>query len=182
MKVPQLLDEVRQRVPEKAPFGTRYRLTSVVQTAGGVHDIGVAARIDADGGGREQFWCDAVRVKQPVLMRLTCPEGECPHVVQVRAQWVAFRGRRGQRFTARPARFPCFTRCPHGAHPPMSIEKSGFDLFDDTGCVGGGVVEAGGFRRPRLATLREAQAFVPARHLETLAAISQARDAAGGHA
>lgn len=34
-----------------------------------------------------------------------------------------------QTLLARPARFPCFTPCPQGAHPPLMIEKAGFDLF-----------------------------------------------------
>ncbi len=200
MKVPQLLDQVRQRVPEKAAIGTRFKVTAVVETPYGTHDIAVAARIDAEGRRREQFWCDAVRVQQPVLLRLTCPEGQCPHVVQVRAQWASFHRNDkattrprplqpqpliaettikagGQSFAARPGRFPCFTRCPNGAHPPMTIEKSGFDLFDDSGCVGGGVTEAGGIRRPRLATLREAEAYALARRLEALAAVGHAHDA-----
>ena len=85
-----------------------------------------------------------------------------------------------QRFTARPARFPCFTPCPNGAHPPMTIDKSGFDLFDDSSCLGGGVTESRGVRRPRIPTVLAAEAYVLARHLECLAAVGAARDAARG--
>ncbi len=199
MTLTQLLDEVRRQVPDDAPIGARCKLSAVVQASDGAHEVAVAARIDAQGRRREQFWCDDVRVEQPVLLRLTCPEGQCPHVVQVRAQWEAFRGRAraaarsrppspqpllaetavcagGQTFTARPARFPCFTRCPNGAHPPLTIEKTGYDLFDEGGCVGGGVTELRGVRRPRLPTAQDAQAYALSRHLEALATVAKARE------
>jgi hypothetical protein len=200
MNVPQLLDEVRQRVPEDAPVGTRWKLASMLTLPHGVHHVAAAARIDPQGRRREQFWCDEVRVEQAVLLRLTCSEEECPHAIQVRAQWAAFHGRArvaarpaapvprplmaevaitvgGQRFTARPARFPCFTPCPNGAHPPMTIGKSGFDVFDHSHCLGGGVTESGGVRRPRIPTVAAAEAFLLARHLEARAAVGIARDA-----
>lgn len=204
MNLPDLLDELHRRVPEDAPIGTRCKLASIVQAPGGAHQVAVAARIDAQGRRREQFWCDDVRVERPLLLRLTCPERECPHAVQVRAQWEAFlrRGRvtvarpkplrvqdpaaeitvraGGLSFTARPARFPCFTPCPHGAHPPMTIDKTGFDLFDDGGCVGGGVTETQGVRRPHLPTLHDAQAYVRVRQLEARATIDQARESSRG--
>lgn len=200
MNVPELLDEVRRQVPLGAPAGVRWKASSAVGTPQAAHSVAVAARIDAHGRRREQFWCDGVRVELPVLLRLTCTEGECPHAVQVRAQWLAFH-RAGParapleplrsrplmaevtvrvgplRRMARPARFPCFTPCPNGAHPPMTIDKTGFDLFDEGTCVGGGVVETGGVRRPRIPTPRAAEAFVLARHLETLATLGAASDA-----
>jgi hypothetical protein len=200
MNVSQLLDEVRRQVPRGAPFGTRWKATSVVTLPEGVHRVAAAARIDPQGRRREQFWCDDVRVEQAVLLRLTCAERECPHAIQVRAEWAAFHRRGGaaarpepprsrplmaevavtvgrQRFTARPARFPCFTPCPNGAHPPLTIEKSGFDLFDGSTCLGGGVMESHGVRRPRIPTVRAAEAYLLARHLETLAAVGAAREA-----
>jgi len=85
-----------------------------------------------------------------------------------------------QRFTARPARFPCFTPCPNRAHPPVTIEKLGFDLFDSGMCLGGGVTESHGVRRPRIPTLRAAEAYLLARQLEAMAAIGAARDALRG--
>jgi hypothetical protein len=204
MNVPQLLDEVRRRVPLDAPFGTRWKGATVVSTALGRYQVAAAARIDAQGRRREQLWCDGVRVDQAVLLRLTCPEVECPQAMQVRAQWAAFHRQPaaaarpgpaapqplmaelelsmgGQRFKARPARFPCFTPCPNGAHPPMTIDKRGFDLFDDSSCLGGGVVESGGVRRPRIPSLAAAEAYLLARHLEALAALATARDAARSH-
>ncbi|WP_144289924.1 hypothetical protein [Ideonella sp. A 288] len=203
MNVTQLLDEVRRRVPQGAPFGTRWKGRSVVTTPGGEHHIAAAARIDVQGRRREQFWCDDVRVEHAVWLRLTCTEGECPHATQVRAQWAAFRRRNGaaarsaptpprplmaevavhlgpQRFIARPACFPCYTPCPNGAHPPMTLDKTGFDLFDDGSCLGGGVTQSGGVQRPRLPTVRAAEAYLLARHLETLAAVGAARDASRG--
>jgi hypothetical protein len=197
VNVLQLIDEVELKVPVGAPFGTRWKSFSAVTTPTDPCDVAVAVRIDAQGRRREQFWCDGVRLDKPVLLRLTCPEAECPHAIQVRAQWQVFhhRGRArppakqpgpeplvweipvrvgGQHFTARPAMFPCFTPCPHGAHPPLTIHKAGFDLFDEGACLGGGVVESGGSRQPRIPTVRAAEAFVLARHLETQAALGAA--------
>lgn len=199
MNIPQLLDQVRRHVPLGAPFGTRWKLAAMLTTPDSVHQVAAAARIDTQGRRREQFWCDGLRVDLAVLLRLTCTERECPHATQVRAQWAAFHRRDGaatrpaaappqplmaevvvtvgrQRCTARPARFPCFTPCPNGAHPPMTIEKRGFDLFDDGSCLGGGVMESRGVRRPRIPTVRAAEAYLLARHLETLAAVGTARD------
>ena len=199
MNVLQLIDEAERRVPTTAPFGTRWKGTSRVSTPHGAHTVAVAARIDARGQRREQFWCDELRVERAVLLRLTCAETECPHAIEARAQWQAFH-RSGPAFTprpslaprslmadvpvtvgrhhlvARPARFPCFTPCPHGAHPPLAIDKSGFDLFEEGVCVGGGVTEHGGVLRPRIPNVRAAEAFVLARHLEALAALGQAAD------
>lgn len=199
MNVLQMLEQVRRLVPDGDAIGTRGKVACVVTVNGVAHQVAAAARIDPMGRRREQFWCDGLRVERAVLLRLTCVEGECPHATQVRAQWDAFH-RRGaaparaqplqpqplmsefaitvarQQFTARPARFPCFTPCPNGAHPPLTIDKPGFDLFDDSSCLGGGVVETRGVRRPRIPTVRAAEAFVLARHLETLAAVGAASE------
>jgi hypothetical protein len=203
MDLAQLLADVRRHVPPGAPFGTRWKGSAAVATSQGAHQVAAAARIDLQGRLREQYWCDGLRVELGVLLRLTCPEGECPHAMQVRAQWADFHRRGGsaaghkalqpqalmaevpvtcgkQSFTARPARFPCFTPCPNGAHPPLTIEKTGFDLFDDSGCVGGGVTQVRGVVRPRIPSLRAAEAFVLARHLEALAAVGHARDSRPG--
>lgn len=200
MNLAQLLDEVRRHVPLDAPFGTRWRGAAVATTPEGSHDVAAAARIDSRGRRHEQFWFDGVRVEQSVLLRLTCAERECPHVKHVQAQWAAFHSREGaaarpgplkpqplmaevaisvgqQHFIARPACFPCFTPCPNGAHAPITIEKTGFDLFDDSSCLGGGVVESSdGVRRPRIPTESAAEAYALARHLETLAAVGFARE------
>lgn len=199
MNVLDLDDEAHRRVPAEAPFGTRWKGTSRVTTLHGTHTVAVAARIDARGHRREQFWCDEVRVERAVLLRLTCQETECPHAIEVRAQWLAFHRRAPARaaqpsmnpqalmadipvtvgrhpIVARPARFPCFTHCPNGAHPPLNIDKTGFDLFEEGVCVGGGVADLGGVLRPRLPSVRAAEAFVLARHLEALAAVSRAAD------
>lgn len=198
MNVPELLESLLRQVPPDAPVGTRWKGSAAVIGPQGRHEVAAAARIDVQGRRREQFWFEGFRVERAVLLRLTCPEAECPQAVQVRAQWAAFQ-RQGsaprppnsapvrplmaevpiavgpQCFTARPARFPCFTPCPHGAHPPMTIEKSGFDLFDDGHCLGGGVTESGGVRRPRIPSVRAAEAYVLARHLEAQAAVNHAR-------
>lgn len=199
MLVPDLIDEVQRRVPAAAPFGTRWKAQVTVNLPHGDHTVSVAARIDPNGRRREQFSCDGVRVERQVLLRLTCPETECPHAMQVRAQWQTFhrvgaaptRRERpspqplmqelsvvdGQsRFVARPARFPCFTPCPHQAHLSLMIDKTGFDLFDEGACLGGGVAQANGLMRPRLPTLRAAEAYVLARRLESQAVLGAASE------
>jgi hypothetical protein len=199
MQVLQLIAEADRKVPASAPPGTRWEGQCMIATAHGEHTIGVAARIDTDGQRHEQFSCDHLRIERHVLLRLTCSEAECPHAVAVRAQWLARQGRlpvetrvQGpcprplmtevavaigrQHFVARPARFPCFTACPHGAHPPLMIDKSGFDLFEDGACLGGGVTMTKGVLQPRIPTIRAAEAFVLARHLETLVALGRAAD------
>jgi hypothetical protein len=204
MNVLRLIAEVRTRVPIWAPFGTRWKTTSIVSTPTGSLTVAVAARIDARGQRREQFWCDGTRVEQPVLLRLTCAEAECPQAIAVRAQWRAYHKRGpaktpieppraqplmheaalngvGQQVVARPARFPCLTPCPHKAHPPLTIDKTGFDLFEDGRCLVGGVTEIGGVRRPRIASVRAAEAFVLARRLEMLAVLEQARQSSRPH-
>jgi len=198
MNLLQLIAEVRGKVPIEAPFGTRWKAASTVSTPMDSHTVAVAARIDHRGLRREQFWCDSTRVPQPVLLRLTCAEAECPHAIAVRAQWQAHHRRNpanestdlhgpqplmqetavnivGQQIVARPARFPCLTPCPHEAHPPLTINKTGFDLFEDGRCVVGGVVELGGVRKPRIASVRAAEAFVLARRLEMLAVVGEAQ-------
>lgn len=202
--VPELIAHIEHLVPEGAPFGTRAKASLPIDAPVGRLDVAVAARIDAKGGRRLQYWCDGIRVERHVLLRLTCPEGACPQSRAIRAQWQDFlRGERAPaepaaafapspqpliqdlplRFgradcVARPASFRCFTPCPNGAHPPMQIDQPGFDLFEDGRCVGGGVVTgADGVRRPRLPTLQSAEAFVLARRLEAMAAVAGARDA-----
>lgn len=208
MSVLQLIAEVRAKVPVNAPAGTRCKLGVSVDTTHGRHEVAIAARIDRHGKRREQFWCDGIRVERLVLLRLTCAEAECPHAVGVRAQWLAFHRQRGaadltgrtlppdrpgarplmtevpvqvrhQRFVARPASFPCFTPCPHLAHPPLVIHKRGYDLFEGEVCLGGGVASVDGVRRPRIPDLRAAEAFVLARQFETMATLARVSEASG---
>jgi hypothetical protein len=202
MSVRELIAEVELRVPADAPVGTRHRATHLMTTSEGCHEVAVAARIDARGCRREQHFCDGVRVPLHVLLRLVCPETECPHARMVREQWNSFHVRvnalgqggpdphpkaeplmrevpvpvAGHECAARPATFHCFTPCPNRAHPPLWIEKKGYDLFEDGAYVGGGVVVSQGITRPRLPSIRTAEAYVFARHLEALAIV----DAAAG--
>ena len=199
MLVPDLIDEVHRRVPATASFGTRWKAQVTVNLPHGCHTVAVAARIDNRGTRREQFSCDGVRVERQVLLRLTCPETECPHAVQVRAQWQVFhrpvvakvRPKPPSplplmqeslvvvgpiRLVARPASFPCFTPCPHQAHPSITIDKTGFDLFEEGTCLGGGVAHANGLVRPRIPTLGAAEAYALARRLESQAVLGVAID------
>ena len=197
MNVLHLIEEADREVPASAPPGTRWEARADVTTPHGRHAVSVAVCVDPDGRRHEWFWFEDVRVERHVLLRLTCAEAECPHAVAVRAQWLAERGQaptdtrfQGPRpqplmtevafavgrhqVVARPARFPCLTPCPHRAHPPLRIDKSGFDLFEDGICLGGGVTKRGGVLQPRIPTVGAAEAFVLARHLETLVTIGKA--------
>ena len=193
----QLMRDARQRVPLGAPLGVRWRGIAQVTIGAVVHQVSVTARIDHKRRRREQLLLDGIRVERAVLLRLTCPETECPHAKSVRAQWDAFHRRTPrarpqpwqaqplieelplsighQHCTARPARFSCFTHCPNRAHPALVIQKTGYDLFEHGVCVGGGLVRSGDSARPRLPTLEAARAFVLARYLEALAMLSRMR-------
>ena len=149
---------------------------------------------------------DGTRVERAVLLRLTCPETDCPQARAVRAQWQAFHHQGPARqpmqpsgadgpvalmqevpvvvgrhhCVARPQRFACFTPCPHHAHPPLMVDKTGYDLFEDGQYLGGGLTESGGVWRPRLPSPAAAEAYVLARHLEALVALDEARHGEGG--
>jgi hypothetical protein len=200
MSIHELIAELGLRVPERAPVGTRHRASRRVATSLGCHEVVLDVRIDAKGRRREQYFCDGARLTQPVLLRLTCAETECAHARMVRSQWDAFHGRRGEAVpgrptggrqaeplmrempltvaghdcVARPATFRCFTPCPNHAHPPMWIDKLGYDLFEDGACVGGGIVESSGASRPRISSVGEAEAYLFARHLEARVALDAA--------
>jgi hypothetical protein len=200
MTVLELIADIERRVPAGAPFNTRASASARIDAPAGPHVVTVAARIDDRGNRREQLKVDGTRVERGVLLRLTCAEHECPQALAVRAQWAAFHGRcpaappaaapaaqpliedlrvvvGRHHCAARPARFECFTPCPHAAHPPMQMTKTGYDLFEDGVYLGGGVVDTPHGRRPRLPSLRAAEAFVLARHVEALAAMLPAREA-----
>lgn len=196
MNVHELIADLERHVPMDAPPGTRHRASGQITTAAGSHTVVLAAHVDARSRRREHDFCDGTRVPRHVLLRLTCAETECAHARLVRAQWDAFKGRSaparraepapqaaslmhevplsvaGHACLARPARFRCFTPCPNQAHPPLWIEKSGYDLFEDGRCVGGGVTGGDGPRRPRLPSIPAAEAYLLARHVETLATLN----------
>jgi hypothetical protein len=214
MQVVEMLGEIARRVPEGAPAGTRHRVEVDGPAGRGLGRIAVEACVDHRGRRRERFWCDGVRLQRPEFLRLTCAEAECPQVVSMREQWLAFQRRRsgrpvparaepfrpqalplmqehplaaaGHRCVARPATFRCLTPCPNGAHPPMWIDKRGWDLFEDGVYIGGGVAPVAGdagaggeagdgltTRRsaPRIPTLPAAEAYVLARALEAAAVL-----------
>jgi hypothetical protein len=199
MTVLELIDEATRQVPASAPPGTCWKAAAEIATPHGRHTVVIEARIEADGQRHEAFRFDDSRIERHVLLRLTCSETECPQAVAVRAQWIALHtpgptevrvqgpcprplitevavGGDGQHIVARPARFPCFTPCPHGAHLPLTIDKSGFDLFEDGVCLGGGLTVQHGVLQPRIPTLRAAEAFVLARRLETLVTLGKAAE------
>ena len=199
MTVLEFIDEAVRQVPVSAPPGTCWKAAAEIATPHGRHTVAVEARIEADGQRHETFRFDDSPIERHVLLRLTCSEAECPQAVAVRAQWLALHapgpvalqvqgpcprplitevavGGDSQPFVARPARFPCFTPCPNDAHPPLWIDKSGFDLFEDGVCLGGGVTLQHGVLQPRIPTLHAAEAFVLARRLETLVTLGKAAE------
>ena len=199
MNVHDLIADAERRLPENAPIGTRHRAEGIVTSGSARHHVAVAVRIDAKGRRRDQYFCDTVRVPRHVLLRLTCAETECPQAQAVCEQWARFHQRgsasrrprlappqggplmsevdvavAGHECVARPARFNCFGPCPNQAHPPMWIEKTGFDLFENGTCVGGGILREPGTCRPRLPSIVAVQAYLLARRLEALAALNAA--------
>lgn len=203
--VTDLLDEMDRQVPQTAAVGTCWQGQARVRVGPASHQLVVAARIDARGRRRAQYAVDGTRVERAVLLKLTCPEAACPQNQAVRAHWATFRGqvpgrpaaRRLQaeplmqevpvvvgrhHCVARPQRFACLTPCPHHAHPPMVVDRTGFDLFEQGQYLGGGLTEHGGVCRPRLPSLAAAEAYVLARHLEALVAVETARGEATGGA
>lgn len=199
MSILPFIREIRREVPIGAAAGTRYRVDAHVQLPGAVHRLSLTARIDHKGRRVEQLLCDGVRVERAVLLRLTCPETECPQARAVRLQWDRYHQRAPalpqpagpprpcplieehplvvdhQEYTARPARFSCFTPCPNRAHPSMTIEKTGYDLFEHGTCVAGGLADVDGVMRPRLPTLQAAEAFLRAGHLLARAVLGALR-------
>lgn len=195
MNVHELVADMERHVHEGARVGTRHRAQGLVTAGPTTHAVVVAARIDPTGRRRDQYFCDDVRVPLQVLLRLTCAETECPQALAVRAQWRQFHRRgnsgptcrnpgspplrppfsefeivaAGHRCIARSAQFNCFGPCPNHAHPPLWIVKSGFDLFEEGVCVGGGVSTTDGISRPRLPSVEAAKAYLLARQLEASA-------------
>lgn len=196
MNVQQLIAQAEDAVPADAVPGTRHRAQGAVTTDRGRFVVEVVVRVDRLGRRREQHFCDGTRLSRPALLRLTCAESACPQAQAVQAQWAAFHRRTaapgpapsrpaapqpqplltdidveaaGHRCIARPARFSCYTACPNDAHPPMRLEHTGFDLFEDGRCIGGGLAGPASRRRPRLPTLAAVEAYLLARRLEALA-------------
>jgi len=193
-----LIWEQHHRVPHGAQPGTRRRDCLRVELPGAVHELSLTARIDHKGRRITQYLCDGVRLELEPLLTLTCPEVECPHARAMRLQWDRYHGRARQApaaepprarplieehslvvdqqpYTARPARFACYTSCPNGAHDSIVIQKAGFDLFEQDTCVAGGIAEVYGTVRPRLPTLQAADAFLRAAHLLARAVIGALR-------
>jgi len=197
MSILHFIREIRRQVPIGASNGTRWQVRARVELPGAVHQLSLTARIDHKGRRVEQLLCDGVRVERAVLLRLTCPEIECPHARAVRLQWDRYHRRAPPRpagplragplieeqtlvvdrqpYTARPARFSCYTPCPNRAHPAMMIDKTGYDLFEHGACVAGGLADVDGVMRPRLPTLQAAEAFLRAGHLVAHAVVAALR-------
>lgn len=217
MNVSDIIDEIARRLPradEPPPAAWRaapQRIEADVTTELGVHRVAIDARVDTQDRLRERYWCDGIRLQRHELLRLTCPEAECPQSRALRDQWQAFLRQRsgrpvaarrtvangyraglplvtehplhvaGRSCTARPATFRCFTSCPNKAHPPLWLDKRGFDVFEGGVCIGGGsapgaTVDGVTTTNPRIPTLQAAEAYVLARTLEVSALLARLPD------
>lgn len=202
MNAIDLYDEVQQRVPCGAARGTRHRAEAVLTVGERRHRVVVAGRIDPKGQRREYALCDGIGIERPMLLRLTCPEIDCPQAMATRRQWDAFQARKagkqqqrqptlgegpmqpiqphgktvkagGHTCWARGNWFPGFTSCPNRAHPPMQMVLTGYDLFDEDGqCLAGGVQRQAGYCRPRLPNLQAVEAFLWTNQLQAMALLA----------
>ncbi|MBL8363550.1 MAG: hypothetical protein JNN18_23895 [Rubrivivax sp.] len=209
MTLTDLLDEADRLLHPDAGPGTRAGLDRTIESPCGPHRMRVTMRVDARGRRREQIVCDGRRMERHVALRLTCPDSACPQARHVQERWRAWHApvaadtRRagppalppaavlmqertlvvaGHWCVARPARYACRTRCPNRTHEPLTVFRTGYDLFADGLCIGGGVVSESGSCRPRLPTLAAAEAHVFARSLEASAWLAAALDPTPGGA
>lgn len=77
-------------------------------------------------------------------------------------------------YVARPARFPCHTKCRQNLQGPMEIVKQGYDLFEGERYVAGGVVHDEQYQHPRLPDLAAVHLLVMKVAWETRAALAAA--------
>ncbi len=63
---------------------------------------------------------------------------------------------------ARPASFECVTPCPVGAHAPIRMHKTGWDLFENGRYIAGGLVRQSetSMLTPQLPTLESANVWL----------------------
>ncbi len=130
------------------------------------HAVRVSHGLDRNGQPTFRYWFDATRVDRGVLLTLICKESLCPKHQDTMAKWCKFAGQavakpakpfrtpvyidkleverlihfNGKSYSARPAKLQCKWTCPLGAHPPVVLQRDGWDLFSAEGkCIAGGL-------------------------------------------
>jgi hypothetical protein len=130
------------------------------------HSVRVSHGVDRKGQPAFRYWFDTARVDRGVLLTLICKESLCPKHQDTFAKWCKFTGQakvksakpitppvhiekleverqisvNGKTYAARPAKLSCKWTCPLGAHPPVMVQRDGWDLFSEEGkCIAGGV-------------------------------------------
>ncbi len=113
-----------------------------------------------------RYWVDSARVTREVMLAVLCNESICPWHQDTLAQLRQFVGKAqpapaqrkkaamhitalqqecllevdGKAYAARPAKLSCRWQCPVGAHPPMVLQREGWDVFNmDGSYVAGGL-------------------------------------------
>lgn len=163
-----------------------------VSAAHAGNEIEVTARGKRGGGVIYGYSYGGVRVDRSNLLLLTCPESACELSQSVQRKWRDAHGaaqptserKSSQRLkvaslfdetpvvvgsrncVARPASFECVTPCPVGAHAPIRMHKTGWDLFENGQCIAGGLVRqpAANTLIPLLPTLESAESWLKASH------------------
>ena len=188
MVVDELEARVRGRLPLDARTGTRACAAEAVRG----HVVEVVYRIDRKGQRVINHFCDGARMPRATLLTLLCPEAACPQAQVVRDQWQRFIGTplrpaplmeelpvdgAGHHCMARPASFECLTPCPMGAHEPLVMHKSGWDLFEDGTWIAGGLCidNQRGASRPRFESIADAQQWLAAHRASSMALIDRCR-------
>ena len=171
-----------------ANVGSKARVRVSAAHAG--NEIDVTARGKRGGGVIYGYSYGGVRVDRSNLLLLTCPESACDLSQSVQRKWRDAHGvaqpsserKSSQRLkvaslfeetpvvvgsrrcAARPASFECVTPCPVGAHAPIRMHKSGWDLFENGRCIAGGLVRQSetNMLAPLLPTLESAKNWLNA--------------------
>lgn len=136
-----------------------------------------------------RYWVDTARVTREVLLAMLCSESLCPWHQDTLAQLLRFLGKAptapvkrkrtamhitalqqesrlevdGQAYVARPAKLPCRWQCPVGAHPPVVLQRDGWDVFRLDGSYVAGGLDASRPREsmlPLFSTLEAARAWL----------------------
>jgi hypothetical protein len=130
------------------------------------HTVRVSHGVDRKGEPVFRYWFDTTRVDRGVLLTLICKESLCPKHQDTLAKWCKFTGQPlakpvkqartpvhiekleverqlvigGKSYFARPAKLSCKWTCPLDAHPPVMLQRDGWDLFNEDGkCIAGGL-------------------------------------------
>jgi hypothetical protein len=155
------LDCIEQQLAEQ--FSGKW-ITEVVMH----NDLSVRVSFGQNRKGEPtyRYWVDSARVTREVLLAVLCYESLCPWHQDTIVQLRQFVGKAppatvqrkkaamhitalqqecrlevdGKAYVARPAKLSCKWTCPLGAHPPVMLQRDGWDLFNAEGkCIAGGL-------------------------------------------